>query len=534
MILKSLDDLERYKNTITTSVKLVSLKDINEVSDSGGESTNNYNNKLFYWNFNPYYIEKLVQFYEKFSKNDINKYNLKKLRNEIFEISNDMISKNTCPIEPILYASKSINYILDNELLIDTLGSLISELYLKKENKYKDTLKFILCEWPWNLQNIILINACGKIGDLELLNLIYKKHTKEDTRLEALKAFMNNDNDVCIDYSLKLISQIKESDHTEVEMVKYFIKNYTKCFGRLAINKAEEFLLDESINKQARKAISRAIPNVSKVESVTLNTMIKMAKTWDKEPNFEEQFNEWMKNTSTRKNAFLAIRYSNSKNVENMIMDILKNFKCNSVEIGTAIITLAQWGTRRGISDNFFKLIDEYKDDITKKVYCNAAMCSVGDEYNSIALVEEFLEQKHYDSRQIFSIIRDCAYKSKQLINDSIRKVYFEYLNSNDEESIVKAINGAYYLCNNPKFNFKDIVLPQIKKSIGINIHNGIAFSKEVYVSLLNLVERLLNDKNKDEFIDILFFIIENDFCCSKIKNKSIMMLKCLKVDPPK
>lgn len=369
---------------------------------------------------------------------------------------------------------------------------------------------------------------------MDLLKVIYENHTKDDTRLEALKAFMNVDNNICIDYTLSLISKIKESDNVEVQMVKYFINNYSKSFGKIAIHKAEKYLVDENINKQAKKAISRIMQNVSKVESVTLHTMIKRAKNWYKEDNFEEMFKEWMENSLTRKNAFLAIRYSNSRNVENMIMNILKHYKCNSIEIGTAIITLAQWGTRRGISENFFKLIDQYKGDISKKVYCNAAMCSIGDEGNSIELIEEFLEQKYYDARQIFSIIRDCAYKSSPLIKSSVKKVYFKYLNSKHEKNIIKAITGAYYLCYNPKFNFKDIVLPEIKKSIGISKLNEIKFSNDVYISLINLVERLLNDKNKDEFIDILFFMIENEFCSQKIKCKSIMMLKRLKVDPQK
>lgn len=133
MILKSLEDLERYKSIMTTSSKLVSLKDINEVSEGGGESTNSYNNKLFYWNFEPYYIQELVKCYEEFAKGELNQDRFKELKNKIIEISNDMISKNICPIESILYASKTINYLLYNNLVVDTLGTMIAEIYLKKQ-----------------------------------------------------------------------------------------------------------------------------------------------------------------------------------------------------------------------------------------------------------------------------------------------------------------------------------------------------------------------------------------------------------------
>ena len=579
MILKSLEDLERYKNSISTSKHLVSLKDINEVSEGGGESTNTCSNKLFYWNFESYYIEDLVRCYEKVDTNDINSRKLDELEIDLKYIAEEMMSENTCPIEAILYASKvinnvllnnnlfvdtignviayiyskneveyketcpieailyaskSINYLLDNNLIIDTLGDIISQIYINKKEEYKDTVNFKLNEWSWNLQIIVLINACGKIEDVDLLEIIYERHTKGDNRLQALKAFMNVKKDVCVDYTLKLISLTQEVDNTEVQMAKYFMHNYIKNFGKSYIKTAEEYFNIPTINKQAKKAISRAIPKVSKVESITLNTMIKIAKNWDKEDNFEDLFSEWMKDNTTRKNAFLAIRYSNSKNVDKMIIDTLSSYKCNSVEIGTAIITLAQWGTRKGIGEIFFKLIDKYKDNLAIKVYCNAAMCSIGDESNSIELIEEFLEQRYYDRRQIFSIIRDCAYKSSHLIKFSIKKVYINYLKSNDEDKMRKAINGAYELCDNPKFNFKDIVLPEIKKAIDINNKKGIAFSEELYIELIHLVDRLLNDKNKDEFIDILFLIIENQFCSKKIKDKSIIMLKRLKVDPPR
>ena len=67
-----------------------------------------------------------------------------------------------------------------------------------------------------------------------------------------------------------------------------------------------------------------------------------------------------------------------------------------------------------------------------------------------------------------------------------------------------------------------------------ISMKNGVELSEEIYIDLISFIERLINDKNKDEFIDILFSIIENKFCSSKIKSKSIIMLKRLKVDPPR
>ena len=109
-----------------------------------------------------------------------------------------------------------------------------------------------------------------------------------------------------------------------------------------------------------------------------------------------------------------------------------------------------------------------------------------------------------------------------------------KYLNSGDKNKIQKAINGAYELCYNPKLNFSDIVLPEIKKIINISMKNGVELSEEIYIDLINFIERLINEKNKDEFIDILFSIIENKLCSPKIKSKSIIMLKRLKVDPPR
>ena len=145
-----------------------------------------------------------------------------------------------------------------------------------------------------------------------------------------------------------------------------------------------------------------------------------------------------------------------------------------------------------------------------------------------IEAIEYSLNSDSSDSVKILNI-----HKSKGL---EYSICYFTGLSkkSNDEDKMRKAINGAYELCDNPKFNFKDIVLPEIKKAIDINNKKAVAFSEELYIQLIHLVERLLNDKNKDEFIDILFLIIENQFCSKKIKDKSIRILKRLKVDPPR
>jgi len=122
VILKSLEDLENYKNSISIPKSFISLKDINEVSEGGGESTNSCNNKLFYWNFEPYYIEELVRKYEKLTMNVINGGRLQELELDLKFIAQEMMNENTCPIEAILYASKAVNNLItSNNSLIETI-----------------------------------------------------------------------------------------------------------------------------------------------------------------------------------------------------------------------------------------------------------------------------------------------------------------------------------------------------------------------------------------------------------------------------
>lgn len=130
MILKSLEDLEKYKNSMSISKSLISLKDINEVSEGGGESTNICSNKLFYWNFESYYIKELVRCFEKCITSNINSGKLYELEIDLKYIAEEMMSENTCPIEAILYASKVINNILiNNNSLIETIGNVIAYIY---------------------------------------------------------------------------------------------------------------------------------------------------------------------------------------------------------------------------------------------------------------------------------------------------------------------------------------------------------------------------------------------------------------------
>ncbi len=529
MKLRSLEDLELYKDSITN----YKINNIDEVSEVGGESNSVYNNRLFYWKFLSKDIKSLCRC---FSENfESEKYDLNKFEREVNLISNSMINRDTCPIEAILYASKIINNLICTENIITKkISNIIYEIYMKKPLEYKETIEFILREWTFSNQIMIIINACSKIKDLDLLKVINDYHTKNDNKIYALKSFMSVKNEVCIEYTLSLISTIKEQDSMEVEMGKFFINNYINSFGDLGIIKLEEYLQKENINYQAKKVISRALPNVSKVEKTTLNTMIKKAKNWRYEEDFEECFNLWIDNFDTRKDAFLAIRYSNYPYVEEMLINAIDKYECNSIEIGTALITLAQWGSRIGISENFYNIIDRYKYDDDKKIYCYASMCSIGKEEETKQLIREYIEQRCYNHRKIFSIIRDCSYKSSKLLKKSVNIVYNEYLTSFDDEKIIKAINSSYEMCNQPKFNFRDIIIPKIKNLLGIYDNNKAKCSEHVYLAVLNLVDRLLDDKNKDEFIDILFFIIESKFCKKELKSKSTMILKRLKVDPPK
>ena len=86
------------------------------------------------------------------------------------------------------------------------------------------------------------------------------------------------------------------------------MQNYIKNFGKSYIKRAEEYFNIPTINKQARKIISRVIPTTSNIEVITLDVMIKKAKNWEIENDFEKVFDDWMSNGLTRKNAFLAIR----------------------------------------------------------------------------------------------------------------------------------------------------------------------------------------------------------------------------------
>ena len=161
-------------------------------------------------------------------------------------------------------------------------------------------------------------------------------------------------------------------------------------------------------------------------------------------------------------------------------------------------------------------------------------MCSIGKEKETKELIKDFIEEECYTSKQIFSIIRDCAYKSNQLLKKTIKEVYTEYVQSDDEKQQIKAINSAYELCNKPKFNFKEIILPIIKEFIGLDGTRKKIISNEVYAAILDLIESLLNDSNKNEFIDILFFMLEDSKCSIKLKLRATSMLKQLRIDPPK
>lgn len=104
----------------------------------GGSSVNTIVNRVFTYRFSSNDLEDLIRVFKNLNMGSMNFGKIYNCMNEIRSISREMRTNKSYPLEAILYASKTINSLLNNnEILIDELGDLLKEIYESSPNEYK-------------------------------------------------------------------------------------------------------------------------------------------------------------------------------------------------------------------------------------------------------------------------------------------------------------------------------------------------------------------------------------------------------------
>ncbi|WP_256861743.1 hypothetical protein [Caldicellulosiruptor bescii] len=87
-----------------------------------------------------------------------------------------MLREGICPIEPMLYASKTVNRIISNDVEDhEDISDVICEVAKYDRNVAVKTLEHIISRWSWYPQIKIALLAIGKISDSELIQMAYSR-----------------------------------------------------------------------------------------------------------------------------------------------------------------------------------------------------------------------------------------------------------------------------------------------------------------------------------------------------------------------
>lgn len=522
---RKINSLEDLKSIIDIS-KLIdneaadAVDNISEDIVVGGDSTNTIINRVFTYRFSQGDMEDIRRIYNRLKFSEINSGRIYNAVNELRRVVRDMRNNKTFPLEAILYGSKEINSLLfNNEFLIDNLGDVIKEIYDTSECKYKKALQYIIANWKWTPQLNIVINACGKIKDEELLDLIYVNMTNE-TKLEAFKAFINSELQTSIPNIMKCMATVEEGDILSNRICKYFNEYYEIKFGSYGMSSAREYVMSPHFSRRAKKEINKILPvnNINKTD-ITLGDMINLAKTGELEP-----FERFIKEERLKRNTYISLRWvprdnDSSIKAECVVMKGLKNSKNKTSDIGEGLITLAILG-----SNGLERLVNEYLNKGICIESCYVALIIKGHNIYEDKLLDEI-----FDNENILAY--NASKQCKNKISNKFVQRLNEYLNGTNLLKLVKGLKVCVDFVNNDTFGIRNIILENLKIILDkTNVYENAA----VRVQFMKTIELIFNDKTKESLIPILFKVNENTLSSINEKAKAKALLLSIGAEVPK
>lgn len=238
---------------------------------------------LFYSEFSEADAEAFFAIFEGFrNAYNMNKNLAIKALSDNIELQIDEMSNNVCPVEVILFASRSIKDLLSTDpKLFKEFKNLIAKhigVWMQKSAWY------ILSGWEWKHQLAIFVEAIGESNDATLLKLAMDYYDriaklcidKEDC--QVLKSYINmilaTQNSDYFNYLADIVSNSVFSDNAE--LVEYFIN---KCKTTDFIKREPQLsdliweISDRNIPSEFRIKLNYLKPKEEKVKSSVIEDL---------------------------------------------------------------------------------------------------------------------------------------------------------------------------------------------------------------------------------------------------------------------
>lgn len=497
------------------------IDDENIQNITGGQVISTSINRMFTNNFSKESVKILDRTFSKLLNGEVKGIKIDLVLNEIEKISRDMRMSSEYPLEAILYSSKRINKILENnDILIDKLGDLLKEIYEISPIRNKEAVIYILDNWNWIPQLNIIINTVGKMNDDDLLEKVSRVKNVEN-KFEVFKCLMNSKNKDYIGEILKTISLTEWGSQVDNKIVKNFHNFYELNFGQIGIDKAMDYKKIPSISKRGKMEISKLVADLGEFSTniKTVGDIIPFVK----DGKFED-VKEFLNRKQSRRNAFVAIRWSRKSDIENWSSIIEKYIKNdfsreNEFSNGEGLITLGKLGSR--LQADYIAKIYIENNYALEQAYCTLAI--IGNPIYESKVVNELFNMNF----KMFSLVKTCVNQIEGKIKEEFEADFF----SNNKEKASRASDVAKELANRKLFGFEKTYPKYVAKLLSSNLR--ILNDGMFRIEIIKSIQELFDDNQKD-FIAVLFKILDDERTSDKEKIIANKLLLSVHIAPPK
>lgn len=425
--------------------------DPSKISITGTPNINYVSNRLFMWMFSETDIKDFISIFS-LLRQPKQGYIRSEFKRKLESKCKEMIQQQMiCPVEPMLYASKTVNKIISNDVEDqEDISDVIAEIAFKTDrNMVVKTLEHILTRWSWLVQLKIALLAAGKIGDAGLVRMAYNRFSNEKNyeylRYELLKMLIYSRNAEFVPQIVSIISGLNKESNYDRTIVNFFKENFDRYMGKQGLQQLKQYF---DVNYEYIKNYGRSI-----IQKILKDLLVSSSEDNSNEENSKKDFTRLKE---------MCMRYSKQKDNEDLKKEILNCLFDKRYSIFSPMVYCLRY-TQNSDLVPYLKDAIKQRKDAKFSDYKNAILTMAFLRSDDYSFVEE-LVSKNQDLKYAmygYYIVQKsetyCTLMADQLLScddwselDKIHAVLKEIIDVNPKlKEIIKARFKSILLSNN-------------------------------------------------------------------------------------
>lgn len=500
---RSFEEL-KYANEL---FKILELKQVPEFPVTGTGDINYTSNRVFRWLFSKEDVEDFIDIFALLRQPKVG-VSRNEFKEKLINKCNEVLKRGICPVEPLLYASKTVNKIISNDMEDqESISDVIVEVAKDDMEEVITTLDHILMRWNWVPQLKIAILAAGKLKDADLVLKVYNKFSTESLinyKFELMKMLIYSSNKDFVSQIVTILSGLDGDNNRDRAIANFFKEKFDRYMGKVGVDELYHYysINNEYIGDFGRKIINRLLREClgeGKVSSVTYGngsnkfTYIKNLcieyKNCESTQRRQELKQEIINNLNSKnpvlfQSAVYCLRFTKDTDFIPELISALNRNGVKYNEYKNAIITM---GFLKNQDDSIVEQL--YKRNPRLKYAKYAYYKIKGSEAHKISLVEELLRcQDASELDDIVGVLKDVieAPGMKEIIRAKLKTLL---LNNNKWDLKTALTNTRKYWKQIIDSNILDLLYE------GMGYPNkAIVFDREEQEIVLNLTKEVIRE----------------------------------------